>query len=171
MITLGELKEVLNIPEDDTTEDTYLAQCEAAAVEHVAGRTGLHLGAPAPTTLYLSGTRGSLWLPQDAADTPAPIIEIRSGSTWETVDADDYEIDGVEIYAPDGWTEGVRNYRITFTRGWNSGDEPADLRQVVIWFAVHCFLERSPVVTGTIATALPLHFEKVLKRYGRGVKL
>lgn len=175
MVELALLKEVLRIPSSDTSEDAYLEQCEAAAVVYVEARTGLHLGPPEETTVVLDGPRyGSMWLDQEPIigdPTPTFTLEVRRGDSWAVVPPEDYELDGNRLYAPGGWQEGVRNYRATYTRGFSPGTEPDDLRQVVIWLAVHCFTERTPVVTGAITAQMPIHLREFLRNYGRGVKL
>lgn len=45
------------------------------------------------------------------------------------------------------------------------GPLPADVVQALLWTAVHYFENRSPVVTGTIATELPNGIQNILRPY------
>lgn len=45
------------------------------------------------------------------------------------------------------------------------GEVPADVVQAILWTTVHFFENRSPVVTGTIATELPRGIENILRPY------
>jgi len=45
------------------------------------------------------------------------------------------------------------------------GSIPADVVQAILWTTVHYFENRSPIVTGTIATELPRGIENILRPY------
>lgn len=45
------------------------------------------------------------------------------------------------------------------------GPVPADVVQAILWTVVHYFENRSPVVTGTIATELPNGIQNILRPY------
>ena len=45
------------------------------------------------------------------------------------------------------------------------GTIPADVVQAILWTVVHFFENRSPVVTGTIATELPNGIQNILRPY------
>lgn len=119
-------------------DDQVLAQLELGAVAFIENDTGRYFGAPAETVETISGPMaGSLWLSDKPAidpDTGDPLLVVEewSGSVWSVVVASDYRIVGNALVSTGVWTYGTNNYRATFTRGYEEGAEPADIRDLVM---------------------------------------
>jgi hypothetical protein len=141
-----------------------------AAVAYVERYTGRYFGAVAEIVETLDGSGADvLWLRETPAATPAILVESRASDTWETVDLDDhpYETDGRQLYLSGGWTYGRRNVRVTYTAGYAAGEEPADIRQVVMELVAKMYQFRTPVVTGTIVAEIPHGARDTLNRWRR----
>jgi hypothetical protein len=141
MILLADLKTYLGIPESDTSEDQILVGLERNALAFVQTQTRRYFGPPAPTTEYLIGlgTR-HLWIPDTplAAEPdvdPAVVIgEVEAGTDPVPVldfDLRLFDVDAVAVrHGRIGWQR--REYAVSYIRGYPAGEEPGDIRQLVI---------------------------------------
>lgn len=131
MIPVEELREYVKATAAD---DAILEKIEAGAVAFVERMTGRYFGTPEEVTEILSGPiEGPLFLLEAPAEDPALALEYFDGSAWGTVDVSSYSLDGEALWAaPSLWVYGSRNYRVTYTRGYASGVEPPDVRQLVM---------------------------------------
>jgi len=146
MITLEDALEYLGIGDDEEEVEQYplIDGLVTRAIAEVERITGKYFGEAAATTHTISGTGTRfLRLPQTPAADPAPVVEREvTAGTWETVPATDYQIDDRTLVHNVGWCDGVRNYRITYTRGFadSSTDQEyqlarqAALEQVKQWW-------------------------------------
>ena len=140
MIDLTTLKEWLGIPATDTAHDALLTDLEAQAVEWVERQTGRYFGPPAETTEVIRGTGARrLWL----AEPPVSVAEVTEvvypGGTETVIDPAGVNGYEVRVAGNEGWL--VRRggvwwpcyeYRVRYTRGYPTGQEPADIRQLVL---------------------------------------
>lgn len=147
MIPYADLKAWLDLPNDD--DQAVVTDLEARVVAHLEGRLELYLGAPKDVTLRLDGTGNDrLWLPQPVADTdpaPATTFEKADGvGGWDAIPAADFELADIDVktdrnqavYAVSHgtlvtWPEGRRNVRVATKIGYETGEEPPELRQLV----------------------------------------
>ena len=140
MIDLTTLKEWLGISAEDTAHDALLTDLEARAVEWVERQTGRYFGPPAETTEVLCGTGARrLWL----AEPPVSVAEVveyaypgAEGVIIDPAAPDGYEIrtggnEGWLVRRGGVWWPGYE-YRVRYTRGYPAGQEPADIRQLVL---------------------------------------
>lgn len=147
MISLEELKIWLEVASDDSSFDTVLTQLEEAAVAFVQRKTGRYFGPVGQVTERLRGSGGErLWLAEAPTSDPTVVLEYASpGADPVTIDAADAAGFLVrKATGPtdtnDGWLvrkggavwDPCREYEVTYQRGYQEGQEPADIRQVVI---------------------------------------
>lgn len=92
-----------------------------------------YFGSPRAAVEILSGTgTDKLFLRQPPTDEGALVLSNRSGvgGTWETVDPDLYEVEGRGIYANGLWVRGSRNFRASYSEGFDS--VPGDIEQLTL---------------------------------------
>lgn len=152
MISLEDLKAYLGIAEDDTSEDARLTELERNAVQFIQSQTQRYFGPLELTTEIITGLgHKRLWLAE-------PPVEVSSGdptamveeATYPGAEQTEYE-EGVDfsvryfgnIGGPDYqgflmrlgsgtvWTIAYE-YEVTYWRGYAEGDEPGDIRQLVL---------------------------------------
>lgn len=144
MIALDELKSVLNVTTD--TGDADLVALEADTVAYVETATGHTFPALAEQEpVYISGLGSrNLWLP----DTPRAgvdednvalaladsiVVEHESSpGAWTVVPASDYAVRANRLVHASRWALGSDNYRVTYWLGYPPGEEPGDIRRLVI---------------------------------------
>lgn len=164
MIPLTDLKDHLRLPQDHVAEDAYLAGLEQAAVAAVEAWTGRYFGPleEVADQVY-SGTGGDvIWIAE--ADPQVVAVEAWDGAAWQ--DVADFEVDGFALYhTADAWERGRRNVRVTYTRGYAPGEEPADVRVAVMMLVAHWYVNHEPVVTGTIQGELPFSVRALVAPY------
>ena len=133
MIGLSEIKAYLRVT--SAAQDSILEALERSAVAFIEEETGRYFGAPVATTEYVSGLGvRDLWL----TETPtAPVVveqETVENETvsWETVTATKYVTRGARLVHYLAWEAGVENYRVTYTKGYDAGEEPETIRRAVL---------------------------------------
>lgn len=137
MIDLATLKGWLGIPAEDTAHDALLTDLEAMAVEWVERQTGRYFGPPEETVEILRGTGAPrLWLAEPPVSVAEVVEVIHPGGTETVIDPDGYEIrtggnEGWLVRRGGVWWPGYE-YRVRYTRGYPAGQEPADIRQLVL---------------------------------------
>ena len=165
-VTLAELRAHCRV--DGTDEDTLLAIYLAAARRRIEEETGRAL---LPQTWR---QRLTIWPGSDPIPlgrTPlrsiASVAYTDSAGDAQTLAADTgYRLDAdgepPRLWPVDGeaWpavTEGPAAFTVVFSAGYaDAASVPEPLKQAVLLLAGHAFSNREAVVTGTIATELPL---------------
>lgn len=136
MIDLAILKEHLGIEESDESQDDIVMRLEAAAVAYVQNETGWYFG-EAEAEVYLRGSGTSrLWLPQPATGDIAVLRLAHAGDEGTEIVAEDddgFVARGAQLVRKNNleWDRAYE-YKVTFDRGYAEGEEPADIRQLVI---------------------------------------
>lgn len=142
MITLAQLQSA--VPAAVGKDSTLLEDMIARALAFVERQTGRYFGAPAETTEYLQGY-GSRWLRLNDAvvepDSDAELDEVQErcipGGDVTLLGLTDFEVRPsgttsvlVRLGGP-AWRIGYE-YQVTYTRGFEVGDGPADIEQLLI---------------------------------------
>ena len=178
MIDLPVLKAALNIPEGYTEHDDYLVALEAAAVSYVQRRTGWYWGPEQEVEITLcgSGTR-DLWLPDHASEV-SRVVEWSVYGVDNELPAESYALrlepgstHGLRLSRRDGelWLPGYE-YAVTYTRGYEAGTEPEDIRQAVIGLVALWFEVRLPIVMAGMSSApVPDHVAAILAARRKGM--
>jgi hypothetical protein len=150
MIPLDELRTYLGLPEDDDTEAAVLLELERNALAFVQTQARRYFGPPAPVTEYLAGTGSrSLWLsdvplepeePADPEDDPTPrvlVLDLNHAAAAATP-LEDFDLrvaderDAALVrHGALRWSP-LREYAVTYQRGYREGEEPGDIRQLVL---------------------------------------
>jgi hypothetical protein len=62
------------------------------------------------------------------------LVETRTGPVepWEAVDAEDYVVEGRRVVHRTCWPRGLSSVRVTYTRGYELNEGPAQLRDIVL---------------------------------------
>lgn len=168
MIPVADLRAQCRIPADDHTEDALLMDYEQRAIETIQRWTSRFFGEAEIVKEIVSGDGSSvLWL-ADIPDANETItIETRaSDGTWaaatDTVEVDGFALNNVLTI----WPLGGRNIRVTYTRGYAPGAEPASIRQAVAMLVAHWYQNREPMTSGAAtATELPLSVVMLIAPY------
>ena len=159
LVSLDQVKAHLRVDGDE--EDGYVGGLIAAAVSYLDGPRGV-LGRCVQSQRWRldmrDGWGGELKLPlphasdisavlvdDDGQDQPLPVT-VRDCDPWS-------------IVRPDSGTS--RPVRLSFTAGVPEDIAPS-LQQAVLLIVGNWYLNREEVVTGTIATALPLSAQRIL---------
>lgn len=175
MISLDELKSYLKVPHELTDEDALIVQLEEAAVKLIQNKTGHYFGPPETVTELVSGGEIDgypvMWLkdaPRADGITPGVAVDVEEfdGSDWTAVEAGDFEIDGFGLYHDSGWSTGFRNVRVTYSRGYGPGEEPADIRNAVLELVSEWFEHRENFHEGQ-GQELPFHVKDLIGSYRR----
>lgn len=140
MIPIGTLRDWVLDNASDTSKDSILLELEAGAVAHVEALTGRYFGEPAERTEYPTIHGHDLYLNELPIVTVATPITLASwnGEEWEDIATEDFILypisarDGARIHYPTGWSYGTR-VRVTYTAGYEEGDEPAQIRSAVLY--------------------------------------
>ena len=178
MIDLADLKAALNVPDGFTAHDDYLTALERAAVGYVQRKTGWYWGPEqeVDATLCGSGTR-DLWLP-DHASAVSRVVEWSVYGVDSELPAESYALrrepgstHGIRLSRRDGrlWLPGYE-YAVTYTRGYEEGTEPEDIRQAVIGLVALWFEVRLPVATAGLSSApVPDHVAAIIAARRKGM--
>lgn len=177
MIEIAELRRAARV--SGTSRDAQLVDYERAAVAHVEQETGRYFGDEEGVTETIPGTGTvDLWLPEKCKEIPATVSEHATpGDTPTTVTAsasDGYVLrgdatlskltrKGGSVWSP--W----REYAVTYTRGYETGEEPSDIRQAVKGLVVYWDARRIPLprVGETHTFPIPHHVEKIVANWRR----
>ncbi len=134
LVTLAEIRDyVLGVDYPGTSEDAFLESLATSAsiiFNDLAG--GVNFEPDAAEVRYLSNWPPNSWsliLPQLA--TSISSVEEWDGSSWQTIDALDYEVRGRSLLRLSGvWPQGQDVIRLTWTRGYT--EVPADVKAAVL---------------------------------------
>jgi hypothetical protein len=182
MIDLATLKLAIRAADPDATiEDELLQQYDAAAVAYVSMATDHYFGPPdAEAEFVVEGDGTSvLWLPELVSAVTAVTERAYLGDTAAlailTGDDDGWALrlsagrtHGKQLIRKGGtvWARG-REYVVVGAMGYAAGEEPADIRQVVLELVGKMYQFRTPIVTGTIVAELPHGARDTLARWRR----
>ena len=173
MIPIPELKAHLRIRPTTTEQDKLLERLEADAVAVAEHMTRRYFGLTATVTEYVDGTgTQNLWLSDDAQATPLPVVSERSqpGGTATSIlgTADDgWLLRGGRLVRKAGliWSLGFE-YQVDYSRGYEAGDEPADIRRAVLEIVAHQYTMRTTKKKGAMVT-MPAQTQATLVRWWR----
>jgi hypothetical protein len=135
VIALADLKLYIGAVEDGDDADDILTDLEVRAVALVERATGRFWGASEAHTYTLEGTADySIYVPEDL--TAVTSVSVRDAATeeWTALATDDWERYGREFLRADGemWPSGRATVKIVATRGYGTGAEPGEVRQLVL---------------------------------------
>jgi hypothetical protein len=140
VISVSELKALLSIA--GTGQDAWLLEVERNAVAFIETQTGWYFGPPQEgyVDIVTAVDPRDLWLTAHPADLDD--IEMVEERRWPGDDPVEIELGEFEPRVRDRWTRLVRlgratwkaghEYSVPFDRGYAAGEEPGDIRQLVI---------------------------------------
>lgn len=158
----------------DNTELQYIQQLERAAVAFVERQTGRYFGPERARTEIVVGTgRRELYLQGPILLDVYGVAQVTSvneaayaggDQTQIVIDEDDgFVVREAVLHRKGGgyWSLGYE-YEVVYQQGYGEGEEPGDIRQAVMQLVTHWFENRLPVITGTIATDVPLSVTDII---------
>lgn len=162
-VGLAEAKSHIRVDYDD--EDVLITSLISAAREHCEVVTRLTL-APATWEARLDAfPAGAIELPHPPLLDVESVRYVDEGGVEVEVPAVDYTVDTLTMpgtVAPvDRWPDG-RDVRIRYRAGYEDGKIPHAARQAILLLVGHWHAHREAVVTGTIATEIPLAVDRLL---------
>lgn len=178
IVTVSEAK--LHLRVDGTDEDSLITSLIAAAAQHLDGYSGV-LGRALVTQTWrqdFDKFARCLRLPFPAATVANLKWYSDAGTPVETtVDNANYELQHDELGSfvrliddfayPTNVAE-TRGVRVTFTAGYGAASAvPTPIKVAVLLLVGHWFANRETVVTGTIATELPMAAAALIEPYRR----
>jgi hypothetical protein len=166
MVELSDLKAALKIEPDQTAEDDYIVQLEAAAVAHVQTITGLFVGVTAAATVWATGNGlRDLWLPTTFSGVTTVLERTHPGAA--SVAVTDYVVRPGHLRrtGSGGYWPWDYEYEVTGNRGYAVGAEPADIRLAVTRLVTRWFEIRMPVVVGQSVSEVPGGVMELLAPY------
>lgn len=132
MIPAADLARELGVAEGDVQT---LERMIATATATLGRELGRFLGEPEETVETQRGGRSLIVLydePVAVGEQLEPEVEVESRQSisdpWEPVDADDYSLEGQKLRHVSCWP---RYVKVTYSRGFNTGDGPLELAGVV----------------------------------------
>lgn len=143
MISTAALKLALVIDATDTSQDTYLARLEAAAVAFVERATGHYFGPPAPRVEYADAVgQREIWL----RDTPSPQTVVTVEIDGAAVDPASFTLRGRRLRHATRWGSPAypADARISYTAGFAPDAGPADIEQAVVEIVAAAYENRAP---------------------------
>jgi uncharacterized phiE125 gp8 family phage protein len=176
-VSTVEAKAHLRVDGDDDT--ALIGSLVAAATGHLDGYTGI-LGRCLVTQSWrqdFDEFSRVMRLPFPVAGITSIVSVDDEGTTSSAIAAANYDLqhDGlgsfvrfIDTYAfPSGLAE-TRAVRVTFTAGYGAADAvPSALKAAILLLIGHWYGNREAVVTGTIATELPMAVAALIEPYRR----
>ena len=163
IVSLEDLKAHVSVLADDTEFDALLPLLRDAAVDMVERYCGVRLSPCAGLVWQAEG------LPHRVSLGVRPVVEVTGFSYLDSTNAPQtLAVDKLRIAAGgelrpvpgETWPGDIAaGVEITFDAGFTDANRPAALVHAVKMFAAHLFVNREAVVTGTIATDIPLGFQ------------
>lgn len=138
MIELAELKAHLGADQvkTDPDRDTVLTGFEAAAVAFVEGETDRYFGTDSVLTEYLEGSgSGELRLNEKPAALTSVHERTEVADAWTEIldtSTNGWELQGLAVLRKGGCWERGTSYRVIYSFGYAAGQEPAEIRMLVI---------------------------------------
>lgn len=165
-VTLAEAKAFLGV--EDDAHDTAIQTAIEAATGTIEGHTGRSVCAQV-LELWLDSFEDAMLLPRGPVSAVTSVKYSDIAGAEQTAAGSLYTADLVSDPAwvvrnsAAAWPatlDGINAVRIRYSAGYAS--VPAKIRQAALLLAGHWFANREAVVTGTIATELPLGVEWLL---------
>lgn len=172
-VSLAEAKMQNNLLHTLPAEEQALLELYIqAAIATVENRSNVQL-CTATYQLTLAGFPNDIALPKYPVQQVTSITYLDSNGVEQELDnwITDTTVNPAKIYPAYGesWPatrQHPNGVTITFDAGFGDPEDvPADIKGALLFWIGHLFTNREPVVTGTIATALPLTFEYLLSQY------
>lgn len=163
-LTLDLLKEWLRYEADDSATDATLSVTLAAAVRWVEGQTGV-LFTQREVTQPIYGLCGRVPLFYGPREGDVVLSYVDSAGAPATLEVTGFL--GNEMIAPaTGWPAAAAPIVATYLAGHDDPEDvPEDLLIAALLLAGNWDANREAVVTGTIATALPMGVEELVMPY------
>lgn len=172
-LTLSEAKAHLRIATDNTDDDAYVTRLIEAAAGTLESVTGRAMGSREyRLTLSAWPDSGRIYLPYPPLVTVDEIVYIDEAGASQTLTASDYALDDSAepaLLTPpynQSWPTVQQQpgaIRIDYTAGYTS--TPAALKHALLLLIGHWYENREAIVTGTIATDLPLAVQYIVDEY------
>lgn len=155
MILEATLIGYLGIDPDDEDAVNVAVSYADRLLSWVENQTGRHFREPKEFVERISGDdTPAMWIREmpvdDGESDPAPMLSVDRREQREWVEVDDLEYDLID-FLPVGphliehetrWKAGRRNYRVTYTAGYQPGELPGDIEQLVLEMTAHQYRER-----------------------------
>jgi len=171
-VSLEVAKKHLRIAPDDTDQDDEVARIVRAATAWAERITQRSL-CPQRWRLHLDGFPcGAVLIPKPPLQTVEAVSYTDSVGSVQTLDASVYIVNPFEILGRVSLAQGeswpatrkqAMSVRIDFTAGYTA--VPEDVVSAILLLVGHLDQNREQVVTGTIATDLPMGVEALLSSY------
>lgn len=174
MILIADLVAALNA---EPSDEPYLAQLLAAAVEYINEPGGRYFGPLKEITdaRVVVGSVVSL-----SNEPVGGVIDVTrwSGSAWDPVDTSGYVLDGRLVYTTN--LSNNAHIRVTYVAGYalDGSDEydtepaaeatwaaPEDIKQAVRMLVGHWFLNRESAVVATVSVEVAQGVSMILRKY------
>lgn len=172
-VLLDDAKKHLRI--DWTSDDRYIESLVDAARQKVEGFTRRAL-VNRTIEARFDGFGPSLWLPWPPLVSVSSVVYVAGDGTETTLATSVYDVDTfsnparVRLAYGQSWpTPRAEPHavRVTYVAGYGTAhdDVPADLRQAILLLVGHLYENREEVITGTIATQIPMAAESLMLPY------
>jgi uncharacterized phiE125 gp8 family phage protein len=155
----------------DADEDALIASLRDAAVDWVERDTGKAL-APRQFVATFDGFAHRLRLPVGPVSAVASVQYLDGDGAQQTLATTGWRLAGDVLQAAAGaawpatlWGAAAGAVTVTFTAGFAAGHCPPGLLSAVKLLLTHLYTNRSAVVTGTIATALPFTVQSLCDQH------
>lgn len=166
------------------SERGYVELLLGAAVTSVEGYTGQSLGEQAWTAYFPCWPRAGdrLLLPRGPVTAVSAVKYRDEAGVLQTLGASTYHLDvggemadGVALTDGATWplltSDRVAPVSVEYATGYVAPLEiPPALRVAIMQLAAHWYENREPVVTGTIATPLPMHVTALIAQHDRRLR-
>ena len=166
-VLLAEAKAHLRLDGDD--EDDLVGALIAAARVAVETEIRRVLIAQEWRAIVDEWPADGVTLPIVPALSVEAVRAIDSAGAATVLDVDDYEFDAADFSVTLDPVAGTVRYEIDFTAGYGSSgiDVPQPLRQAIRLLVTHWYENRSAVVLGDDAAAMPLGYRELVAPYRR----
>lgn len=171
-ITTAEAKAHLRV--DHSAEDSLIAGLVSAARAHVEAYCSIRFGTQT-IAVKCDHFDDLARLPDAPVQSITSIAYVDTAGDSQTLSNTVYELrsDGIEagvvLKYDQRWPTPRPGSRITVTAVVGFTATPADIKQALLLIVGHLHANREAVVTGTIATELPLGVDSLLANHRRGV--
>lgn len=173
-VSLAEVRQHLRIDADDTSQDVVMQALIAAARDHVEQVTRSALGVQ--TWQWIANgfpDEDTLALGKPPLTSVTSITYVDTNGATQTWAASNYVVwpglPGQVRLAYDASWPSVReqpaSVTVTFEAGYTAATLPPSLRAAILLLVGHWFEQRQAVVTGTIATEVPLTVQALVGPY------
>lgn len=173
---------LLSWTKSDAADTATLRLLEQAAVKACEQITGRYLGVTAAISEDINFRDWPLTLSSDPIGGTLNSLSQWDGSAWAAVDAADYYVDGSFVWPTQTFTYPTnalygttsKRFRAVYQAGYtvdagdaNVWDAPKDIQAAVLLLVGHWNENRESVVTGTIASEVPMSVQMILAPHTR----